>query len=71
MRPKINYTNNNNAQLITFPDGTLILVEYDVVLPCIAVRRTTKYEVENCERIFLTSKFYWDPYGKLGSFSKV
>ena len=27
LRPKLYYPNNNNAQLITFPDGTSITVE--------------------------------------------
>ena len=49
LRPKAYYPNNDNAQSITFPYGTLIPVEYDVVLPCIAVRKPTKCEVENCE----------------------
>ena len=41
------------------------------MLPCIAVRKPTNYEVENGERIALTSKFDWGSYGKGGSFSKV
>ena len=71
LRPKLYDPNKNNAQLITFPNGNSIPVEYDGVLPCIAIRNPTKYEVENCERIALTSKFDWDPYVKGGSFSKV
>ena len=49
LRPKLYYPNNNNAQLITFPDGTSIPVDYNGFLPCVAVCRTTKYKVENCE----------------------
>ena len=71
LRPEVYYPNNNNTQLITFPYGTLIQVGYNVVLPCIAVCRPTRYEVENCDPIALTSKFYWDPYGKVISFYKV
>ena len=41
------------------------------MIPYIAVRRPTKYEVENCERISLTSKFDWDIFVKGGIFSKV
>ena len=62
--PKVYYQNKNNSQLINFLDGTSIPFEYDGVLPCIAVRRPTKYEVENCEIIALTSKLYWCPYVK-------
>ena len=69
--PKLYYPNNNNLPLINFPDLTLIPLEYDGVLPCIAVHKPTKYEVKNCGKIPFTSTFYWDPYGKEGSFSKV
>ena len=41
------------------------------MLPCIAVRRLTKYEVEIFEQIALTSKINWDTYGKGESFSEV
>ena len=70
-RPKVYDPNNNNAQSINFSDGASITVEHDVVLACIAVRKTIKYKVVNCEQIDLTSKFNRDPYGKVGSFSKV
>ena len=69
--PKIYYPTNNNAQSITFPDGNSFPVEYNGVLLCIAVRKPTKYEVKNYDQISLTSKFYWDHYGKGGSLSKV
>ena len=71
LHPKVYYPNYNNAQSITFPNVTPIPVEYNGVLPCIAVCRPNKYEVENSERIALTSIFDWDPNGKVGSFSKV
>ena len=71
LRPQLYNPNNNKLQLINLPDGTSTPVEYDGVLPCISVNKPTKYEVENCEKISLTSKFDWDPYGKGGSFSKV
>ena len=69
LRPKVYDPNNNNAQSITFPDGNSIPVEYNGVLPCIAVCKSTKYRVENCEGIALTSKFDWGPFGKGVSFS--
>ena len=33
LRPKVYHPNNNNTQLITFPDGTSIPVNYNRVLP--------------------------------------
>ena len=69
--PKLYYPNNNNTQSITFPYGNPIPVEYNGVLPCTEECKTTKYEVENCKQIAVTSKFDWDPYGKGESFSKV
>ena len=69
LRPKLYDPNNNNAQSITFPYVNSIPVEYNGVLPCIAVYKSTKYRVENCEGIALTSKFDWGPYGKGGSLS--
>ena len=71
LRLKLYYPNNNNSHSITLPDRTSIPVEYDGVLPCIAVRRLTKYEVEIFEKIALTSKINWDTYGKGESFSEV
>ena len=68
---KIYPKNNNNAQSITFLDGTSIPVECNGVLLCIAVRKPTKYKVEICEQIALTSKFDLIPYVKGGSFYKV
>ena len=71
MNPKLYDPKKNNSYSINFLDRNAIPFEYDGVLPCIAVHRTTKYEVENCERIAMTSKFDWDSYGKGGSLSKV
>ena len=69
--PKVYDLNNNNETLITFLDGNSIPVDYGGVLPCISVRKPTKYEVENYEQIALVSKFNCDPYGKVGSLYKV
>ena len=71
LHPRLYYPNNNNAHSITFPDGTSIPVYYNIVITCIAVHLPTKYEVEYCEQVSLTSKFDWYPYGKGGSFSKL
>ena len=42
LHPKLYNTNNYNTQSINFPDGASIPVEYDGLIPCIAVRKTTK-----------------------------
>ena len=68
LRPKVYDKNNNNKQSTNLQDGTSIPIEYYGVLPWIAARKPTKYQVESCEKIALTSKFDWDPYGKRGSF---
>ena len=57
LRQKEYYPNNNNELSMNFPYGTSIPVEYDEVLPCIAIRTPTKYEVKNCDQIALNSKF--------------
>ena len=67
--PKLYYPNINNAQSINFSDGNSTPVEYYGVLSCIAIRKPTKYEVESCEQIALTSNFDCDPCVKGGSFS--
>ena len=54
LRTKVYYPNNNNVQSMTFPDGTSVLVYYNVVIPYIDVRKFTKYEVEDFEQIALT-----------------
>ena len=70
LRRKLYYPYNNNAHFITFPDDfNPSWVQW--IFPCITVHKPTKYEVENCEQIALTSKLDWDAYGKWGSFSKV
>ena len=71
LRPKVYDKNNNNKQSTNLQDGTSIPIEYYGVLPWIAARKPTKYQVESCEKIALTSKFDWDPYEKGGIFSKV
>ena len=70
LHPKLYYQNNNNVQF-TSPVGNSIPVDCNGVLPCIAVCIPNQYEVENCERIALTSIFDWGPYGKREIFYKV
>ena len=71
LHPKVYNLNNNKNQSINFSDGTLIPINYNEVLPSISIHKPTNYEIENCEKIALTSKPDWDPYGKGGSFYKV
>ena len=49
LHPKVYDPNKNNAQYITLPFEHRIPVEYNGVFPCIAVRKPTNYEDENCE----------------------
>ena len=53
LHTKVYDWNNNNEQSIKSPYGNSIPVDYNAVLLCIAVRKPTKYEVENCEQIAL------------------
>ena len=62
LRPKYYYNDEEHAQAITFPDGTIIPIQYDGSLPFIPVRRPTPNEIENCRRLQLTSKDAWDLY---------
>ena len=64
LHPKVYYPNNSNAQSITFPYGNSFPVEYNGVLSCKAVCKPTKYKVEICDQISLTSNFDWDTYEK-------
>ena len=51
LHSKVYYPNNNNAYSIILSDGDLIPVDYNGVLPCIAVRKPTKYKVEYFEKL--------------------
>ena len=51
LHTKVYYPNNNNTQSITLTYGTLTPVDYNIVLPCIAVHRPTKYEVKILSRL--------------------
>ena len=52
----------DTCQTISFPDGTIIPVEYDGVLPFIPIRRPTPSEIDTCRRLTLTPPDEWDPY---------
>ena len=71
LRPKRFYPNNPLAQSVTLVDGTIILVEYDGVLPYIPIRRPTAEEIDECRRTTLSSRSEWDPMVLDGSFGKV
>ena len=58
LRPIHYYNNDDHAQTISFPDGTIIPIVYDDDLPFIPIRR----QIENCRRLQLTSKDDLDPY---------
>ena len=61
LRPKCYYNDEEHAQAITFPDGTIIPIQYDGSLLLIPVRRPTANEIENCRRLQLTSRDDWNP----------
>ena len=65
LQPKYYYKDEEHAQTITFPDGTVIPILYDGSLPFIPVRGPTPSEIENCRRLQLISRDDWDPYHKL------
>ena len=71
LRPAKLYPDAPNAQSVTFPDGTVIPLLYDGVLPYIPIRRPLPEEIDKCKRLVITSKYDWDPYGVGTSFSKV
>ena len=70
-RPKRYYPNDIGCQSLTFPDGTIIPVLYDGVLPYIPIRRPTKEEVHHCRRLEMSSRYPWDPFLLNGEFSAV
>ena len=51
LRTKYYYKDENHAQTITFPVGTIIPILYDGSLPFISVRRSMPNEIENCRRL--------------------
>ena len=53
-RSRLYYSEDPHAQTITFPNGTVLPIFYDGVLPFIPVKRSTPFEIENCERLELT-----------------
>ena len=60
--PKLYYGEDGQTQTITFPNGIVLPILYEGVLPHIPVRRPTPFEIENSMRLELTSRGDWDPY---------
>ena len=68
-RPTRYYPDDIGCQSLQFPDGTIIPVLYQGVLPYIPIRRPTKEEVHDCRRLELSSRTPWDPFLLDGQFS--
>ena len=62
LRPKLHYAEDGQTQTITFPNGIVLPILYEGVLPYIPVRRPTPFEIENSMRLELTSRDDWAPY---------
>ena len=69
--PKRYYLDDPSSQLLSLPDGTTMPVLYDGVLPCLPIRRSAKYDVQNCRRMHLSSRDPWDPFLLNGHFSCI
>ena len=46
--PQRYYPNILTAQSVMFPDGTLLKIKYDDVLPYIPIRHPTNDKIHNC-----------------------
>ena len=70
-RPTRYYPDDIGCQSMLFPDGTIIPIEYDGVLPYIPVRRPTKEEVHHCRRLTLSAREPWNPFELSGQFCRL
>ena len=68
LRAKKYYPSCSDCQMVRFPDGTSIPIEYDGPLPYLPVRRPTKWEIDNCPRLQLSDRVPWDPFSLKNSF---
>ena len=68
IRQKTFYGEDISSQTIKFPDGTILPIAYDIVLPYLTFRIPTYKEINACDCLELTSRFDWDPYTKEGLF---
>ena len=62
LRPRHYYDENCQAQTITFPNGMVLPILYEGVMPYVPVRRPILFEIENSTRLVLTSRDDRDPY---------
>ena len=69
LRPIRYYPSDIGCQTISFPDGTILPILFDGVLPYLPVRRPTKDEVQHCRRLAMSNRSPWDPFLLHGSFS--
>ena len=69
LRPSRYYPSNIGCQTISFPDGTILPILFDGVLPYLPVRRPTKDEVQHSRRLTMSDRSLWDPFLLHGSFS--
>ena len=56
------YDEDCQAQTITFPNGMVLPILYEGVLPYVPGRRPTSFKIENSTRLELPSRDDWDPY---------
>ena len=56
------YDEDCQAQIITFPNGVVLPILYEGVLPYIPVRRPIPFEIDHSTRLEFTSRDDWDPY---------
>ena len=71
VRPKKYYPEDIGCQSLNFPDGTLIPILYDGVLPYVPIRRPTKEEIHSCRRLPLSERYPWDPFTLSGEFCAI
>ena len=62
IRSRHYYEDSVDLQSMMFPDGTIIPILFDGVLPYIPVRIPRPEEIDSCRRIHLTLRDDWDPY---------
>ena len=62
IRSRYYYEDSDGLQSMMFPDGTIIPILFDGVLPYIPVRIPRPEEIDSCRRIHLTLRDDWDPY---------
>ena len=56
LRPSKYYPSDIGCQTISFPDGTILPILFDGVLPYLPVRRPTKDEVHNSRRMAMSDR---------------